>query len=106
MMKGVLPANLRHPPIFGLHAKSVVIDGQITVIGTFNLDPRSANLNTECLTVIHSREVAQSVLAGMNAEFRPENSWETTLESNPDARAGMAKRLKVWMRWLVPKDIL
>jgi phosphatidylserine/phosphatidylglycerophosphate/cardiolipin synthase-like enzyme len=106
LMKGVLPSNLRHPPIFGLHAKSMVIDGQITVIGTFNLDPRSANLNTECLTVIHSREVAQRVLAGMEQEFRPENSWETTLESNPDRRAGIVKRVKAWMRGVVPKEIL
>jgi len=106
LMKGVLPSNLKHPPIFGLHAKSMVIDGEIAVIGTFNLDPRSANLNTECITVIHSREVAQGVLTGMEREFQPENSWETTLASNPDARAGKAKRFKVWLLWILPKGIL
>jgi hypothetical protein len=42
----------------------------------------------------------------MEKEFRPENSWETTLESNPDRRAGIVKRVKAWMRGVVPKEIL
>ncbi len=31
-------------PVFAIHAKSMVIDGTTLFIGTFNLDPRSANL--------------------------------------------------------------
>ncbi|MEQ1666491.1 MAG: phospholipase D family protein, partial [Bdellovibrionales bacterium] len=48
IMTGALQKTVDFKPIFGLHAKSMVIDGNITVVGTFNLDPRSANLNT-CL---------------------------------------------------------
>ena len=33
-------------PIFSLHAKTMVIDGKSAYIGSFNLDPRSENLNT------------------------------------------------------------
>jgi cardiolipin synthase C len=106
IMTGALATTLGHPPIFGLHAKSMVIDGHITVIGTFNLDPRSTNLNTECITVIYSDRIAQEVLAGMEVEFRPENAWETTLSTNPDGRAGLIKRLKAWARRVVPKRIL
>jgi putative cardiolipin synthase len=84
----------------------MVIDGKIAVIGTFNLDPRSANLNTECIAVIHSENVAKNVLEGMEAEFKPENSWETTLTFNPDAKATVKKRVKTWTRKVVPKDIL
>jgi len=84
----------------------VVIDGLVTVIGTFNLDPGSANLNTECITVIYSDRIAREVLAGMELEFRPENAWETTLSANPDARAGLIKRFKAWTRRVVPKSIL
>jgi len=54
IMTGELQEELEHKPIFGLHAKSMVIDNEITVIGTFNLDPRSANLNTEC--IIHGKQ--------------------------------------------------
>lgn len=106
IMTGELQKEIDYVPIFGLHAKSMIVDGKITVIGTFNLDPRSANLNTECFTVIYSRKVASSVLAGMEEEFKPENSWETTLESNPDEHAGNTKRLKVITRKIVPKGIL
>jgi len=106
VMTGELQKTLDHVPIFGLHAKSMVVDGDITVIGTFNLDPRSANINTECVTIIHSQKVAEGVLSGMEEEFKPENSWETTLEFNPDHKVSWMKRLKTWTRKILPKEIL
>lgn len=106
IMTGELQEKLDHEPIFGLHAKSMVIDNKITVIGTFNLDPRSANLNTECIVVINSDEVSRGVLNGMEEEFKPENSWETTLEYNPDSEVNKFKRLKTWTRKIIPKEIL
>jgi putative cardiolipin synthase len=106
VMTGALQEKLDFMPVFGLHAKSMVIDGKTTVIGTFNLDPRSANLNTECVAIIHSRQIAEGVLKGMDEEFKPENSWHTTLESNPDAEAGLKKRTKTLTKRLVPKSIL
>jgi phosphatidylserine/phosphatidylglycerophosphate/cardiolipin synthase-like enzyme len=45
MLTGALQKEINYAPIFGMHAKSMVVDYHITVIGTFNLDPRSANLN-------------------------------------------------------------
>jgi phosphatidylserine/phosphatidylglycerophosphate/cardiolipin synthase-like enzyme len=106
VMTGALQKKLNFTPIFGLHAKSMVIDGKITVIGTFNLDPRSANLNTECFAVIHSEQIAQGVLKGMNEEFLPENSWETTKAFNPDLQAGEKKNKKLVIKKLIPKEIL
>ena len=106
IMTGELQAELEYAPIFGLHAKSMVIDGKTTVIGTFNLDPRSANLNTECIVVVDSEKISEGVLNGMEIEFKPENSWETTLEFNPDAEVSNYKRLKTWTRKILPKSIL
>lgn len=106
IMTGELQETLDYKPIFGLHAKSMVIDGEITVIGTFNLDPRSANLNTECLAIIPSTQIAESVSRGMEIEFMPENSWHTTLDFNPDSEVGRGKRVKTWTRKILPKDIL
>jgi putative cardiolipin synthase len=106
IMTGELQQTIDFAPIFGLHAKSMVIDGNITVIGTFNLDPRSANLNTECIAVIQSEKVAQGVLSGMETEFLPENSWQTTMTSNPDDYAGNVKQMKTWTRKILPKNIL
>jgi len=106
IMTDELQGTIDYTPVFGLHSKSMVIDGTITVIGTFNLDPRSANLNTECLTVIHSEEVTKEVAAGMEKEFLPENAWETTLDFNPDKKVPRMKRLKTWTRKILPKSIL
>lgn len=106
LMTGELQKKMNFTPIFGLHAKSMVIDGNITVIGTFNLDPRSANLNTECFTVIHSAKITAGVTKGMEVEFLPENSWETTLQFNPDKEAGVTKRMKTMTKRVVPKNIL
>ncbi len=106
IMTGELQAALDYKPIFGLHAKSMVIDRETTVIGTFNLDPRSANLNTECIVIVHSDKVSESVLVGMEEEFRFENAWETTLDYNPDSEVSNIKRLKTWTRKIIPKEIL
>jgi len=106
VMAEVMQGKLQDMPIFGLHAKSMVIDDDITVIGTFNFDPRSANLNTESITIIPSRKVSISVKAGMLEEMQPENAWQTTLEWNPDGEESMLKQLGVKLRRVVPKNIL
>ena len=106
IMTGALQKKLNYAPIFGLHAKSMVIDNETTVIGTFNLDPRSANFNTECFAVIHSPKIASGVLKGMEVEFKPQNAWKTTLSFNPDPEAGKKKQIKAWTRKIVPKEIL
>lgn len=41
-----------------LHAKAVVIDRQTALVGSMNLDPRSAKLNSEMGVVMHSPEIA------------------------------------------------
>jgi putative cardiolipin synthase len=106
IMTGALQEKLDYAPIFGLHAKSMVIDGRITVIGTFNFDPRSANLNCECVTVIYSSKIAAGVTNGMEKDLQPENSWEITASFNPDATAGVKKNVKTWTKRVVPKEIL
>jgi phosphatidylserine/phosphatidylglycerophosphate/cardiolipin synthase-like enzyme len=106
IMTGELQETLDYKPIFGHHAKSMVIDKEITVVGTFNLDPRSANLNTECIVIVKSAKVSEGVLIGMEEEFLPENAWETTLDFNPDKEVGNMKRIKTWTRKILPKSIL
>jgi phosphatidylserine/phosphatidylglycerophosphate/cardiolipin synthase-like enzyme len=98
--------QIDYVPTFGLHAKSMVVDHQTTVIGTFNLDPRSANLNTECIAIMESEAMASQVEALMMEELLPENAWHTTAFSNPDFEAGIWKRFKTWTRRLVPAKIL
>lgn len=106
IMTGALQKKMNYSPIFGLHAKSMVIDDGIAVVGTFNIDPRSANLNTECVTIIHSAKIANGIKQQMEEEFRPENAWETTTDWNPDAKAGVNKQVKAVSKRIFPKSIL
>jgi putative cardiolipin synthase len=55
-------------PRWGLHAKRAVIDGETTLLGTYNIDPRSANLNSELMVVCRGqRALAAEVLASITA---------------------------------------
>ncbi len=56
--------------------------------------------------MVHSDKISRGVLKGMEEEFKPENSWETTLEYNPDSEVNKFKRLKTWTRKIIPKEIL
>lgn len=93
-------------PIFGLHAKTMTIDDRITVIGTYNFDPRSANLNTESITIIDSPKMTQDVQASMLKEMETQNAWQVTRDFNPDSKVRLSKRIGVKLRRVVPKNIL
>ena len=55
---------------WGLHSKRAVIDGETTLIGTYNIDPRSANLNSELMVVCRNqKELAEKVLLDINSRF-------------------------------------
>ncbi|PCJ30058.1 MAG: hypothetical protein COA90_10485 [Gammaproteobacteria bacterium] len=106
IMADTMGEELQNIPVFGLHAKSMVIDDEITVIGTFNLDPRSANLNTESIVIIPSKTIASRVREGMLKEMQAENAWQTTLDWNPDSQVSVLKQLRIKLRRIVPKNVL
>ncbi|MBF5014396.1 phospholipase D family protein [Burkholderia pseudomultivorans] len=62
-----------------LHAKAYVIDRKILVIGSMNLDPRSAHLNTELALVIHSPVLAQQVATIFARDTQPDESYRLSL---------------------------
>ena len=96
------PRIADNDPIFALHAKSMVIDDELVFIGTFNLDPRSANLNTEVGVLVRNRELARQLTHSIELDIDPGNSWRTTGFFNPDAEVGRGKRLRVWLNSLLP----
>jgi putative cardiolipin synthase len=65
-----------------LHAKVVVFDREDVFVGSFNLDPRSADINTEAGLYIESPALAAQVIAWMDEGVRPENSYRVVLDDN------------------------
>ena len=72
----------------GLHAKSMVIDNRIGVIGTHNFDPRSENYNTESAVVIDDAAFAQALAASIRRDMSPENSWVIAPRAKPPVLSG------------------
>lgn len=64
---------------YGLHAKSIVLDHKIAVIGSFNFNLRSTYLNTESLLVIENTSVAKSLAKDMELAMSDINSWRLKL---------------------------
>ena len=123
-----LMAN-RHPFLFGkslsrLHAKLVVIDRKVSFIGSMNLDPRSATVNTEIGAIIDSPELARelihiididrlqsayrvrlSPLDGQLEWLGMDDETEIIMHNEPDSSQWL--RLKAWLLGpLIPDELL
>lgn len=80
------------------HGKSLVIDDDISIVGSFNMDMKSVYQDTELMLVIHSREVNEQLSGNLDtyqedareAELS-EDKWEEIYGSE-EAFAGKALR--------------
>jgi putative cardiolipin synthase len=61
---------------FALHSKSVVLDRKIVYVGSFNVNLRSAYLNSETALIIDSPILAGQIAASIEELMTPENSWQ------------------------------
>ncbi|HUP08861.1 MAG TPA: phospholipase D family protein [Caldimonas sp.] len=107
-----------------LHAKLVVIDRKRIFVGSMNLDPRSATINTELGAVIDSPQLAKELLrvididrlqSAYRVRLRKDGSgveWyavdgdqERVLETEPDASEWL--KFKKWLLTpFVPEELL
>jgi putative cardiolipin synthase len=104
-----------------LHTKAMIIDRRWVFVGSMNLDPRSAFLNTEMGVLIESPELAAQLRQQFERTIAPELSYRVVLEDNeglvwydrargqdrrlerePDASAG--RRMTVTVLRLLPID--
>ena len=75
---------LKHRGVrLGLHAKSLVIDGDICLIGSHNFDPRSDDYNTESGFIIYDRAVAERVRTAVLRDAAPGNAWTIAKRQRP-----------------------
>ena len=73
---GGLPVRLRRAGLrMGMHAKSLVIDGRVGVVGTHNFDPRGDRLNTESAVVIADPGFAAALAGSIRRDMAPANAW-------------------------------
>ena len=66
-----------------MHSKTIVFDDDISWIGSFNLDPRSAYYNTENVAIFESRDFADKLREMIIRDTK--TSWHVTLDDDGDA---------------------
>jgi phosphatidylserine/phosphatidylglycerophosphate/cardiolipin synthase-like enzyme len=59
----------------GLHSKSMVVDGQLGIVGSHNFDPRSNDYNTESLVIVHDPAFAHALAESIRHDMEPGNAW-------------------------------
>ena len=67
-----------------LHAKAVVADRQVAILGSMNLDPRSRRVNTEIALRLDSAELGAQLGALFDEAVRPESVYRPVLEADGD----------------------
>jgi len=77
----------------GLHAKSLVVDEAIGVVGTHNFDPRGDRYNTESAVVIPDSAFAQALAASIRRDTAPANAWTIARRPSPPILSGMEYQL-------------
>jgi putative cardiolipin synthase len=92
--------------IFALHAKSMVIDKKRLFIGSFNLDPRSANLNTEVGVLITNETLAGQLYASIQNDMELENSWKVEADFSPGDDVSISRQIKLAFYKLIPMNSL
>ncbi|MFV2029758.1 phospholipase D family protein [Neisseria sp. S1] len=99
-----------------LHAKTFIVDKQRVFIGSLNLDPRSARLNTEMGVVLESPQIASAMQRTL-VDTTPEYAYKVTLNQygklqwhdpesgqtlNKEPEAGFWRRLGVKILSILP----
>lgn len=69
-----------------LHTKAFVFDKKSVFVGSFNLDPRSENINTEIGIYVESPELARRLITFMDEGVSPRVAWKLALNDQQQLR--------------------
>ncbi len=99
-----------------LHTKALTIDGEVLFVGSFNLDPRSAILNTEQGVLVGSPELSRQFEGLFARQTAQDRAWRVSLldgelhwsdgeqeyDNEPLASAG--RRFQAWFARVFPVE--
>ena len=67
--------HLGIPPYLCLHGKSLVVDDEVSYVGSYNLDPRSGSYNTEVGLIVRDPAFAIKLRRLIERDMSPRNSY-------------------------------
>ncbi len=97
-----------------LHTKALTVDGRLTFVGSYNIDPRSTSLNCEQGVFVDDPVIASQLEAIFKTESSSARAWQVTLQdgkiqwndgttthdSAPDA--SMGRKFQAWFARVFP----
>jgi putative cardiolipin synthase len=114
-----LPGSKTTYSMFGsggssLHTKGLSVDEETLVVGSYNLDARSTELNTEQVVMVGSPVLARQFMGIFDQQVSGDRSWKVTLsdgqtnwtdgvktyDSAPEASAG--RKFQAWLADVLP----
>jgi phosphatidylserine/phosphatidylglycerophosphate/cardiolipin synthase-like enzyme len=94
------------PPRVGMHAKTLVIDDRVTMIGSHNFTPRSADINTESGLIVWDAAFARAIRAEIERDVAPHNAWTIARRQRSPligrfsrVMSGVSERLPIFDLW-------
>jgi cardiolipin synthase C len=111
-----VPSSLFGSTSASLHTKSLAVDDRAIFVGSFNLDPRSASLNTEQGVFVESEVLAAQLEALFAFDTSGARAWSVTLQegklrwtddqgtdtSTPQASAW--RKFQAWLAGILPVE--
>lgn len=91
-----------------LHTKALTADGNVSFVGSYNLDPRSTWLNSEQGVIVESETLAAQLGAIFELQTSGSRAWQVTLANDKlnwadgtqtydsDPEAGFGKKFQAW----------
>jgi putative cardiolipin synthase len=97
-----------------LHTKGLSVDEETLVVGSYNLDARSTELNTEQVVMVGSPVLAKQFMGIFDQQVSGDRSWKVTLsdgktswtdgvktyDSAPEASTG--RKFQAWLAGVLP----
>jgi putative cardiolipin synthase len=99
-----------------LHTKALALDRRMLFVGSFNLDPRSASLNTEQGVLVWSPDLAAQFEAIFARQTSGAKAWRVTLvdgdlrwsdgssEYDREPMAPLGRRIQAWLARVLPVE--
>ncbi len=87
-----------------LHAKILVADRKILYVGSFNLDPRSANLNTEMGLVVESPPLAGEIISLFDEAVKPANAYRLALVDGSNGKIVARPSIGAHLTWITEEN--
>jgi len=75
--------NNARDPYLSIHAKTYVVDGRVSFVGTYNLDPRSYYINSECGVFIEDEAISEDLRVSLLRDMAPQNSYVIAKRRGP-----------------------